>query len=504
MKETVDRKKSVRTIIGYSTGDILGGGAFTLITVLFFTYLTTYVGLSAALAGVVVLVGKIWDAISDPVMGMISDHTHTKHGRRRIYFLIGIVPVLVTFTLLWYNFGITSQGGLAAYYILAYVLFSTAFTIVMVPYNSLLPEMVHDYKLRGKYSTFRMLFSNISALVSATVPSLIIATLYTSMDIHIAYLIMGGIFAILYALPLIITFFWTFEEPIPEVQDSDKKTLREMLKEFGLAFKNKTYRQYLSIFVFGQMATDVCSTVTLVWALYILSVGEGDLARTIIPGLVLIMAIFTLPINSWISNKWGKQAPSYILLPVRIISLVAALFLSTSSPIWLVYVVCAFNGIGASAGSYVPWVLLPDIPDSGFMITGKSNAGIYSSGATFTRKFTSGIAIALTGIVLEWFGYVSTDTGTAIAQTDLALFGIKFMFAIVPIVLSAITIYFALKYRLTPARYKDMKNAIDYRLENGKPIEDKKIRKSCSMITGVEFDKMWVGSNENGIKETIA
>ena len=460
MKETVDRKKSVRTILGYSSGDILGGGAFTLITVLFFTYLTTNVGLSAGLAGVVVLVGKIWDAISDPIMGIISDHTHTKHGRRRIYFLIGIVPVLVTFTLLWYNFGITSQGGLAAYYILAYVLFSTAFTIVMVPYNSLLPEMVHNYKLRGKYSTFRMLFSNIAALVSATVPQLLVTALSSSVDTSTAYLVMGGIFGALYALPLLITFFWTFEEPIPEVPDSERVTLREMIKEFGQAFKNKTYRQYLSIFVFGQMATDVCSTVTLTWALYMLGIGEGNIGKSIIPGLVLIMAIFALPINSWISNKWGKQASSYILLPVRIISLVGALFLSASSPLWFIYVVCAFNGIGASAGSYVPWVLLPDIPDSGFMITGKSNAGIYSSGATFTRKFTSGFAIALTGIFLECFGYVSSDTGEAVYQTTTALFGIKFMFAIVPIVLSAITIYFALRYRLTPTRYKDMKTLL--------------------------------------------
>lgn len=503
MKNTVEKKNSIKTFIGYSTGDILGGGAFTLITVLFFTYLTTYVGLSAGLAGVVVLVGKIWDAISDPVMGIISDHTRTKYGKRRIYFLLGIVPILVTFTLLWYNFNITSQGGLAAYYILAYVLFSTSFTLVMVPYNSLLPEMVYDYKLRGKYSTIRMLFSNISALISATIPSLIISSLYTSMDIRIAYLIMGFIFAALYALPLLLTFFWTYENPI-EDDDNSKKTLKEMLKEFNQAFKNKTYRQYLAIFVFGQMATDVCSTVTLIWALYLLGIGEGNVGRTIIPGLVLIMAIFTLPVNSWISNKWGKQAPSYYLLPIRIVSLVAALFLSTSSPTWLIYVICAFNGIGASAGSYVPWVLLPDIPDSGFMITGKSNAGIYSSGATFTRKFTSGIAISLTGVILEWFGYVSTDTGVAIAQTETALFGIKFMFAIVPIILSAITIYFALRYRLTPSRYKDMKEAIDYRLKNGKPIENKEIKKSCSMITGIKFDKMWVGSNENGTKKTIS
>ena len=458
----------------------------------------------AAMAGVVVLVGKIWDAVSDPIMGIISDHTKSKFGKRRLCFLLGIIPMLITFSLLWFNFGITSSGGLAAYYIIAYILFSTSFTIIMVPYNSLLPEMIHNYKSRGTYSTIRMLFSNISALLSATIPTLIVNKLIVGgVSKTTSYLIIGIIFAAFYSLPLLFTYFGTFEAPFAEEVEKDKKsTLKDMTVEFGTAFKNKTYRQYLAIFTFGQMATDVCTTVTLIWIFNSLGLPDEHIANTIIPGLVLIMAIVALPLNSMISKKFGKQVPSYYLLPIRIISLVAAFFLSTTSPLWLVYVVCAFNGIGASAGSYVPWVLLPDIPDSGFMITGKSNAGIYSSGATFIRKFTSGIAIALVGIILGAFGYVSPGAGEVVIQTSTALFGIKFMFAVVPSVLSIVTIIFAIKYRLTPARYKNMKTAINLRLKNGTPIKNKQIQESCHLITGLEFGKMWVGEkNNNETKE---
>jgi len=314
---------------------------------------------------------------------------------------------------------------------------------------------------------------------------------------------MGIVFAAFYSLPLLFTYFGTFEAPFVEkVKKEKKSTFKDMIVEFGTAFKNKTYRQYLAIFTFGQMATDVCTTVTLIWILYVLGLPKENIANTLIPGLVLIMAIVALPLNSMISKKFGKQAPSYYLLPIRIASLVGAFFLSSTSPIWLVYIVCAFNGIGASAGSYVPWVLLPDIPDSGFMITGKSNAGIYSSGATFIRKFTSGIAIALVGIILSCFGYVSALDQEVVIQTSTALFGIKFMFAVIPSVLSIVTIIFAINYRLTPARYKDMKTAINYRLENGTPIENKQIQQSCHLITGLEFGKMWVGEkNNNETKE---
>ena len=87
--------------LGYGVGDIYGGGSFMLISLLFIFFLTDVVGLSALRAGQVAMIGKIWDAISDPLMGYLSDRTRTRYGRRRIFFLLGIVPITVSFSLLW-------------------------------------------------------------------------------------------------------------------------------------------------------------------------------------------------------------------------------------------------------------------------------------------------------------------------------------------------------------------------------------------------------------------
>jgi oligogalacturonide transporter len=85
--------------------------------------------------------GKIWDGISDPLMGYLSDRTISKHGRRRVYFLWGIIPVAITFALLWVTIRSGSQAILFIYYLLAYILLDAALTMVMTSYSALPAEM---------------------------------------------------------------------------------------------------------------------------------------------------------------------------------------------------------------------------------------------------------------------------------------------------------------------------------------------------------------------------
>lgn len=84
----------------YGIGDIYGGGAFLIIGALFLFFLTDVAGFDPIVAGAIIALGKVWDAVTDPAMGYISDHTRSRYGRRRIYFLIGAIPIMVSFTLL--------------------------------------------------------------------------------------------------------------------------------------------------------------------------------------------------------------------------------------------------------------------------------------------------------------------------------------------------------------------------------------------------------------------
>ena len=143
----------------YGAADIYGGGAFVIISTFFTVFLTKALGMPPALAGTIPLIGKVWDAVTDPIMGNIADRTRSRFGPKRFYILIGSVISAITFILMWVAFPGSGMTGKYIFYVGMYMLFSTGFTIVMVPYNGLLPDMVEDYQERGSFSSVRMIFS---------------------------------------------------------------------------------------------------------------------------------------------------------------------------------------------------------------------------------------------------------------------------------------------------------------------------------------------------------
>lgn len=481
------RKYSLGSKLGYAIGDVLGGGAFALLSLLFLNFLVTMEGMSAGLAGAVVMVGKIWDAVTDPLMGAISDRTRSRFGRRRVYLLVGALPIILTFTMLWYSFGIESQGAKFVYYSIAYILFSTAYTIVTVPYNALLPDMVEGYKNRAGYSTTRILVSNISATLAVTLPNVVLGneTTRTPAD----YLKMGLIFGCMFGIPLIISFFTTWENP-NTAADSEQSGLGQIGRQFAGSFRNRAYRQYLGIFIFGQLATDVGTAVTAFW---LVDQMHRTGLMTLVSAIVMLVGLCMLPVNNWIAKKYGKHCPAYITLPFRVAGLAIAFFLGPQTGMPVIIAVSILNGIGAGTSSFVPWTLLPDLPDSGEMMTGTRNAGIFAGMSTFVRKFTSGVGIFLVGVALQLFGYVESTGGGITPQTPMALLGIRILFTWVPIALTLVAIFLGARYTLTKKNHALMCAAIEYKRSTGKPTTDPAQIKACEEISGKPFNELWVG-----------
>lgn len=157
MKDQAKKSTSLLARIAYGMADIYGGGAFVIIGTFFTVFMTKSQGMSPILAGTIPLVGKIWDAVTDPIMGNITDRTKSRYGAKRFYLLIGSVASALTFFGMWTTVNFSSPMAQYWYYILMYCLFSTGFTIVMVPYNALLPDMISDYTMRSKFSGVRII-----------------------------------------------------------------------------------------------------------------------------------------------------------------------------------------------------------------------------------------------------------------------------------------------------------------------------------------------------------
>jgi oligogalacturonide transporter len=198
MMETKSEKLTFWQKLGYGMGDFYGGGAGTLISFFYLVFLTDVVRISPGLAGTVILISKIYDSVTDPFEGVISDRTRTKLGRRRPYLLAGIPLVFLSFFAMFYPVSFESETSRFLFVIATYLFFSTIVSIVMLNYSALQAELTLDYNERTSLATFRIFFSTISSILCALLPLEIVKAFP---DVHTGWIVTAIAFGLLFALP---------------------------------------------------------------------------------------------------------------------------------------------------------------------------------------------------------------------------------------------------------------------------------------------------------------
>ena len=158
----------------YGSGDWSYASFGTLRQIFYAIFLTDVVGLDARLASFAALGGIIWDAVNDPIVGVISDRVKTRWGRRRPFLLFFSIPFGLSFLLLWWAPPWQNQIALMLTVMLAYMLSDTFQTLVSVPYNTLTPEIAPDYDERTTLTGFRMFFNLLASLTTAVAAPMIV------------------------------------------------------------------------------------------------------------------------------------------------------------------------------------------------------------------------------------------------------------------------------------------------------------------------------------------
>jgi oligogalacturonide transporter len=489
-------ENKLKTKLCYACGDIYGGGAFMIFSLLFMNFLVLVEGLPVVATTVIIFIGKLWDAVTDPVMGRISDKTRSRFGRRRLFFLIGIIPVYLSFVMLFYSFGIENVTAKIVYYTIAYMFFGTAFTIVMVPYNAILSDMTSDYNERTNFTMIRMLFSGAASLLAAVIPGIIIKTAggeNNGPQQIPGYFLMSLIFGAVFAAGWFIAFLGTKEKE--NLGEPEKITLKFWLSVFA----NKAYRNFLGIFLSFQIAVD------LVLALFIFYIDIVVLKYKnyeLIVGTLLVTSVLLMAVQSEIAKRKGKSFPIFIGIPVWMVSAFAFIWLDSSVPVYVLCILAMLIAIGSSAGNLSTWSMLTDIFDIDEIRTGKRREGIYSGMTTFLRKFASGVAVLLLGIGLQAFGFDQNEYSVLKASVDNfdpaayaqsnTVTGIKWMFFFIPFILLAICLFFAITNKINKRRFDAVLKGIDEFKTHGsinglteQEIED------VVIAAGAEKEKLW-------------
>lgn len=476
----VGEKLSLWRKIGFGVGDIFGGGSGVIISFYYLYFLTDVVRINPALAGTTFLISKIYDAITDPFEGVITDRTRTPLGRRRPYLLAGVLLVFLSFFLLWYPVGFESEAGRFAFMLGAYLFFSTVVSIVMVSYNALASELTLDYHERTSISSSRIFFSTVSSVLSAVLPLEIVKAFP---DARTGYMIMALVFGAFYALPFLITVAATRERPEFQKPVRHGIHLRALfIDPFGV----RAFVFVLFLYLLAFTAMDTVSSIVIYFMKYYL--GRGSEAN-FVSGALLVAQVVSLPFYVILSRRTSKRVGYITGALIWLATMLTSFLLTPASPAWGVYVFAVLVGFGTGGIVLTIYAIFPDIPDIDELQSGERREGTYSALVTFMRKFSSAIAIFLVSNLLAVTGYVQPTAQVVDGvqqiveqpQTDAFLLALRLIFVVVPVVLLGAALWFAWRYPLSPAVHQRLNQLLAQRRSGAE--EDAQMQQESAALT---------------------
>ncbi len=432
-------KLSLGTKLGFGVGDLGGNLFFTAMGFWSLNYLTDTVGISAAAAGLAIMIAKIWDALIDPVIGFASDRTQTRWGRRRPYLLFGAIPLVLS---MWYFFSTpafsTDIGG-AIWAVLALCLLNTAYSLVNIPYGSLTPELTKDYKERTSLNGFRFSFAVIGTILGAAIVLPIVGL--AGGDKSLGFSIVGLTFGLVMAITILITFFSVRE---PDRSRTPVPT-EGFFATFLAVFKDKTYVRLILIYGCNLTGITFVQTILVYYFKYLYR-NEGMTTMAMIA--LLVTAMVFVPISVAIAKKIGKKRTYQLALGILSLSCMTIFALGHILGMYFTVGVMVFAGIGVGLGYVPPFAMLPDIVEVDAISTGKRKEGAYYGMWTFISTLGVSLAPALTGLFLGISGFMADKE-----QTQSTLNAIRLIIGPIPAVIFVMGIILLNRYRLDEKTY---------------------------------------------------
>jgi sugar (glycoside-pentoside-hexuronide) transporter len=438
-----------RTKAIYALGDHTVNLALSSLLFLYPFFLTNQMGMRAGLAGLVPLIGRAVDAVSDPLMGRISDATRFRAGRRRPWFLVGMLPFGVLYAMLWADRSGAGEAAQLAYYAGVYAVFVLAMTVLSVPYLALIPEMTRSYQERTSVNAFRAAGAICGTLVAAAGMQPLANAFGGGPSGWAAVGIAAGVYL---ALPWPFVYRATYERP-GFSRPSDEPFFASVR---SLA-RHPAYVRLTGLFLLGRIAIDLASTMFIYYFTYWLGRPE-DFGPTL--ALFLVSVVAALPL--WLRvAKYVDKRTIFMLGAASWIG--SQLFLLAANPEWpklWIFVGAAIGGVGYAAADMIPWSMLGEVVDEDELRTGERREGLYFGFFTFLRKLGGAAAVALALGVLDLSGYASDRP-----QSEATLTTIRVLTAVAPGVFVALGAWVALGYPLTRARHDEILRELRRRTE---------------------------------------
>lgn len=444
------------TKLGYSFGQMTDSIGYNFYYFFFLFFLTDFAGLNPALVGSVSLVAIIWDAVSDPIIGSISDNLRTPRGRRRPLMIGSIVPYMVILILLFSTIN-AGDNGKFAYYVILAVFYWTSYTSFVIPYYALGGELTDDFDERTNLRSFGTVFIQISVMIVSTTPPLIVdAATKAGFDGATGWKIVAIIFAVIVGVTGVISWATTkggelVDKEPEKIQNSEKQNL---FKSFIEVLKLKPVIILALTVILWNMACCFISSGTMYALTSILGASAGKQSLAFF--VQAIMGIVWIPVVTVISNKLDKKFAYWTTMGFTGAIMLAFTWIGFGSfPIWLVYV--TIFAFGNTAFWTLYYSLMYDIFELDEFKSGLRREGIITALMSFFQKLGGALTTQIMGIVLAWGKY----DGAAAVQPDSAIDAIQWIVSLLPGICGVLAAILAFVYPITRGRYNSLVAALE-------------------------------------------
>ena len=440
--------------IAYGMGDVGCNFSWMFVGNFLMIFYTDVFGIGMGAVAALMLFSRFWDAVNDPVIGALSDKTHTRWGRYRPWLLIAAPLTALVLIMTFWAHPDWSDTAKIVYMAVTYCILVLGYTCVNIPYGTLCGAMTQNMEERAKINTFR----SVSAMIAIGVINIITVPLISALgggDDKKGYLLIAVIYGCIFAACHIFCFSKT-----KEVVDIPKKQKLSLKIQLQAALKNKPYM----IAVAGQLLFGLTLYGRNADALYYFTYVEGDAALfttyslfIIVPSIIgaaCFPAVFRLT-----GNK-GRAASVFALLTG--ISMFVMYFFTASASPAAFYLFAALSQFFFSGFNTAIYAVIPDCVEYGEWKTGLRNDGFQYAFISLGNKVGMAIGTSLLAAILELCGYVVNQQ-----QNSAVLSVIRHSFTTVPGILWIVTAGVLLFYRLNKKTYQKIVTEIQERKSAG-------------------------------------
>ena len=435
---------------GYAVSD-LGKNTFVILaSVAIFVYMVSFLGVPPGWAGVLFAVSKIWDVITDPLIGRWSDQYESRYGRRRPFMFVGAFLMSAAVGLMFLApFGAdVSWQPKAAYFVGMLMLAYTGLTFISVPYGAMGAEMTQDYEERSNLISYRMTFAAFGTLIAFVLVPLLVDTFSAGDEPNLeGYRRTGLVLMPLLLLPTLIT-VWATGRAKRSIQPPQSFGLKQQIQ---IVFSSRPFLLIaLTYLIQVAMITQIVASLAYI-IFYIIGVGRDDVSgiQATMGGIMVVCAILSFPLWLWCLKFWDKKR-LYFIGTLGFGAMVCLMYLVNEGDLIFLYINLIFLGFFYGPYNLFPWSMLPDVISHEQAKHGGSLEGLFNGWWTAFHKVGIAIGPAIIGLILQFSGFVEgTHDNPLPDQSPEAIAALKFSISLIPGLLFLSSLLLIRAYTLT-------------------------------------------------------